>query len=78
LHPADWATASIRSSPSTVATFESSWRHNARARHVFHCFVVDEAHHFGTGLRDEALDMSIAPMRLGLTATPPKGQRLYA
>jgi len=33
--------------------------------------VVDEAHHFGLGVRDEALEMSIAPQRLGLTATPP-------
>jgi superfamily II DNA or RNA helicase len=37
----------------------------------FGMLVVDEAHHFGTGAFDEALDMSIAPVRLGLTATPP-------
>src|SRR2546422_10730918 len=30
------------------------------------------AHHFGCGLRDEALEMSIAEARLGLTATPPR------
>jgi superfamily II DNA or RNA helicase len=60
--------------PITVATFESGWRHMRELGNRFPLLVVDEAHHFGTGLRDEALDMSIAPMRLGLTATPPKGQ----
>jgi len=28
-------------------------------------------HHFGLGARDDALEMSIAAQRLGLTATPP-------
>ena len=37
----------------------------------FDLLVVDEAHHFGTGIRDEALEISIAVQRLGLTATPP-------
>jgi superfamily II DNA or RNA helicase len=37
----------------------------------FGLLVVDEAHHFGQGGHDEALEMSIAPLRLGLTATPP-------
>jgi superfamily II DNA or RNA helicase len=36
--------------------------------------VVDEVHHFGSGLRDEALEMSTAAARLGLTATPPRAQ----
>jgi superfamily II DNA or RNA helicase len=40
----------------------------------FGMLVVDEAHHFGTGLRDEALDMCTAPLRLGLTATKPPGR----
>src|SRR5690606_22863983 len=38
----------------------------------FGMIVVDEAHHFGGGLRDEALAMCIAPCRLGLTATKPE------
>jgi superfamily II DNA or RNA helicase len=37
----------------------------------FELVVVDEAHHFGGGLRDEALEMATAEFRLGLTATPP-------
>ena len=57
----------------TVATFESAWRHMHRLGNQFGLLVVDEAHHFGTGLRDEALDMCAAPLRLGLTATKPRG-----
>lgn len=56
--------------PITVATFESAYRHMHRIGDRFALLVVDEAHHFGTGQRDEVLEMSIAPMRLGLTATP--------
>ncbi len=55
----------------TVATFESAYRHMHRLGNRFDLLVVDEAHHFGCGLRDEALEMSIAAARLGLTATPP-------
>ena len=55
----------------TVATFESAYRHMDRLGNRFDLLVVDEAHHFGCGLRDEALEMSIADARLGLTATPP-------
>jgi superfamily II DNA or RNA helicase len=55
----------------TVATFESAYRLMPRIGSQFELLVVDEAHHFGSGVRDEALEMSIAPQRLGLTATPP-------
>jgi superfamily II DNA or RNA helicase len=54
----------------TVATFESGLRHMDRLGDRFDLLIVDEAHHFGAGRRDEALEMSIAPARLGLTATP--------
>src|SRR5207244_4529060 len=47
-------------------------RHMDRLGHRCDLLVVDEAHHFGCGLRDEALEMSIAAARLGLTATPPR------
>ncbi|MFH2002044.1 MAG: DEAD/DEAH box helicase [Planctomycetota bacterium] len=57
--------------PITVSTFESAYRHMARYGNRFALLVVDEAHHFGHGLRDEALEMSTASHRLGLTATPP-------
>lgn len=58
--------------PVTVATFESAYRHMDRLGNRFDLLVVDEAHHFGCGIRDEALEMSIAGARLGLTATPPR------
>ena len=57
--------------PLTVATFAGAYRHMAVIGDRFGMVVVDEAHHFGTGAFDEALEMSIAPVRLGLTATPP-------
>jgi superfamily II DNA or RNA helicase len=58
--------------PLTVATFAGAWRHMARIGDRFGLLVVDEAHHFGGGRQDEILEMSIAPLRLGLTATPPE------
>jgi superfamily II DNA or RNA helicase len=57
----------------TVATFESAYRHMPSIGREFDLLVVDEVHHFGVGIRDEALGMSVAPFRLGLTATPPDG-----
>lgn len=58
--------------PITVATFESAWRQMDRLGNQFDLLVVDEAHHFGSGVRDECLEMSAASARLGLTATPPR------
>lgn len=55
----------------TVSTYESAYRLMPRIGCQFELLVVDEAHHFGSGARDEALEMSIAAQRLGLTATPP-------
>lgn len=57
--------------PVTVATFASAYRHMALLGDRFGLMVVDEAHHFGNGARDEVLEMAIAPLRLGLSATPP-------
>jgi superfamily II DNA or RNA helicase len=58
--------------PLTVATFESAYRHMDQLGDRFGLLVVDEVHHFGGGLRDEALEMTVADARLGLTATPPR------
>jgi superfamily II DNA or RNA helicase len=58
----------------TVATFESAFRTMERIGNRFGLLVVDEVHHFGSGIRDEALEMCIAPTRLGLTATPAQGE----
>jgi superfamily II DNA or RNA helicase len=61
-----------RLAPVTIATFESAYRFMPRIGNRFELVVVDEAHHFGGGQRDEALEMAAAPFRLGLTATPPE------
>lgn len=58
--------------PVTVATYESAYRSMDRIGHRFGLVVVDEVHHFGCGFRDEALEMTLAAARLGLTATPPR------
>jgi superfamily II DNA or RNA helicase len=55
----------------TVATFASAFYHMASLGNRFDLLVVDEAHHFGTGAGDEALELCTAPARIGLTATPP-------
>jgi superfamily II DNA or RNA helicase len=60
----------------TVATFESAFRWMPRLGNRFELLVVDEAHHFGCGVRDEALEMCVASHRLGLSATPPNGPAL--
>lgn len=56
--------------PVMVATFESAYRYMNWIGNRFQLIIVDEVHHFGAGVRDEALEMCIAPYRLGLTATP--------
>lgn len=60
-----------RIEPITVCTFESAMRHGARFGASFGAVIVDEAHHFGGGVQDEALEMLTAGFRLGLTATLP-------
>src|SRR5688500_13613753 len=60
----------------TVSTFESAVRQMPTLGNQFDTLVIDEVHHFGRGLKDEALEMSTAPYRLGLTATPPDERAL--
>ena len=55
----------------TVFTFESAYRHMDLLGDRFGLVVVDEAHHFGSGARIEALESCAATARLGLTATAP-------
>jgi superfamily II DNA or RNA helicase len=62
--------------PVTVATFESAYRRMPYIGNRFDLLVVDEVHHFGGSIRDEALEMCVAAKRLGLTATPPVGPAL--
>ncbi len=65
-----WGDGERELRPIMVTTFESAYRQMARFGRFFELLIVDEVHHFGGGRRDEALEMSIAPFRLGLTATP--------
>ena len=58
----------------TVCTFESALRRMDEIGDLFPLVVVDEAHHFASGARQEALEMCLAPARLGLTATPPRDE----
>ncbi len=55
--------------PITVATFESAFRKGWSFGNQFDLIIIDEAHHFGDGERDEALEACTAPFRLGLSAT---------
>jgi superfamily II DNA or RNA helicase len=60
--------------PITVATFASAFRNMETLGNRFDLLVVDEVHHFGSGAGDEALEMCIAPARLGLSATLPEDE----
>jgi superfamily II DNA or RNA helicase len=63
--------------PVTITTFESAYRNMSWLGDRFDFLVVDEVHHFGRGVRDEALEMSIASHRLGLTATAPQDEEWH-
>ena len=63
----------------TVLTFESAYRHMDSLGDRFGMLVVDEVHHFGGGIRAEALEACAAIARLGLTATaPPRRSEAFA
>jgi superfamily II DNA or RNA helicase len=56
--------------PITVTTYDSAWIHMKEIGNRFRLIVYDEAHHLpGPSQHESALDC-LAPMRLGLTATP--------
>jgi superfamily II DNA or RNA helicase len=56
--------------PITVTTYDSAWIHMKEMGNRYQLVVYDEAHHLpGASLHESALDC-LAPMRLGLTATP--------
>jgi superfamily II DNA or RNA helicase len=56
----------------TVMTFESAFRQMDGLGDRFALLIVDEVHHFASGVRGEALEACAAPYRLGLTATAPE------
>ncbi len=56
--------------PITVTTYDSAWIHMKEIGNRYQLIVYDEAHHLpGPAQHESALDC-LAPMRLGLTATP--------
>jgi len=56
--------------PITVTTYDSAWIHMKEIGNRYRLIVYDEAHHLpGPALHESALDC-LAPLRLGLTATP--------
>lgn len=55
--------------PITVATYDSAWAHMARYGDRFGLLVFDEVHHLPGPSYAQAALLSLAPFRLGLTAT---------
>ncbi len=56
--------------PITVTTYNSAFIHLERYAHKFGMMVFDEAHHLPGSTFQESAIGSLAPYRLGLTATP--------
>ena len=54
----------------SVTTYDSACIHMPRLGNQFKLLVFDECHHLPGLMRSDAARMSIAPWRLGLTATP--------
>lgn len=60
-----------RVSPISIATYDSAAIHMPRIGDRFKAIVFDEVHHLPSPFRSDAARMSVASIRLGLTATPP-------
>ena len=56
--------------PVTVTTYASACIHAEDLGNRFQLLVFDESHHLPGEVRSDAARMSLAPYRLGLTATP--------
>lgn len=56
--------------PITVTTYDSAYIHAERLGDQFALLVFDECHHLPGPAYTAAAELSIAPFRLGLTATP--------
>jgi superfamily II DNA or RNA helicase len=64
--------------PVSVTTYDSAAIHAARLGNRFKLIVFDECHHLPGNFRRDAATMSIAPWRLGLTATPHRADGRHA
>jgi len=62
--------------PLTVITYDSAYLHLERLGKDYGLLVFDEVHHLPGPSYIQSARMSLAPFRLGLTATPPEGERL--
>ena len=60
----------------TVITYDSAYLHLERLGGRFGLLILDEVHHLGGPSYVQGAKMALAPYRLGLTATPPEGERL--
>jgi superfamily II DNA or RNA helicase len=56
----------------TVTTYPSAWSHMGEFGDAFKLIIFDEVHHLPAPSWQEIALMSVAPQRLGLTATYPK------
>jgi len=56
--------------PITVTTYDSAWIHMKEIGNRYRLIVYDEAHHLPGPVQHESALDCLAPMRLGLTATP--------
>jgi superfamily II DNA or RNA helicase len=56
--------------PLTVSTYDSAYLHMDRLGNQFGLIVFDEVHHLPSESYSQAATLSLAPYRLGLTATP--------
>ncbi len=54
----------------TISTYDSAYMHMERYGNRFGLLVYDEAHHLPGEMYSHSAEMSLAPYRLGLTATP--------
>ena len=54
----------------TITTYASAFRFMERLGNQFGLIIFDECHHLPSSIYRYAAEMSIAPFRLGLTATP--------
>ena len=54
----------------TITTYASAFRFMERLGNQFGLLIFDECHHLPSSVHRYAAEMSIAPFRLGLTATP--------
>jgi superfamily II DNA or RNA helicase len=64
--------------PISVTTYDSACIHMPTLGNRFRMIIFDECHHLPGPIRGDAARMSIAPMRLGLTATLERGDGRHA